>query len=106
MPYYLLDHPNFTQSISFIFLNQIINQPVTSKEQIFSNVFQSKLQANKMYNLNQRADLNELYIAFIHAGKAIDPLFIEKLKHLHHNGLVLNNSILTILSMLAKDGIN
>ena len=98
-------HPQFPQSISFVFLKQIINQPATPREHTFSQTFQSRLQPNKMYDLTNRADLNEFYKAFIYAGKEIDSQFIQKLYYLHNNGMTLNNSILLILGDLAKHGL-
>ena len=98
-------HPKFTQSVSFVFLNQVINQPNTEKEIQFSKTFQSKLKPNKMYDLTRREDYNELYTAFIYAGKDLDPQFIQKLHYIHNNGMSLNNNIILLLNQLAKNGI-
>jgi|SRR6201992_146616 len=98
-------HPKFTQSVSFVFLNQVINQPNTEKEIQFSKTFQSKLKPNKMYDLTKREDYNELYTAFIYAGKDLDPQFIQKLHYIHNNGMSLNNNIILLLNQLAKNGI-
>lgn len=98
-------HSTFQSSLSFVFLKQVINEPLTPKEHAFSKTFQSQLQADKLYNLNKKGDMQEFYRAFIYAGKEIDPQFINKLQHLHNNGLTLTMDILNILSKLVKEGL-
>lgn len=51
-------------------------------------------------------DLNKNYSTFIHAGKAIDPRFIEKLHYLHQNGMTLANPIITLLENFAKNDLH
>jgi hypothetical protein len=97
-------NPKFTQSVSFVFLNKLIKQPFNEQEHRFSKTFQSKLQRNKLYNLDKQGDVKELYKAFINAGNEIDPQFIQKLHYLHHHGMTLTNTILLIVNDLFKNG--
>lgn len=52
-------HPNFNRSVSFIFIKQLINQPMTEKEVIFSQAFQSKLKSERLYNLIKKEILKK-----------------------------------------------
>lgn len=97
-------HPKFSQRTSFVFLNKIINPPVTEQEVKFSKNFQTKLQQNKLYNLDKQGDKKELYRAFVYAGKEMDSQFVQKHYYLHNNGITLNNTILLIINEFAKYG--
>jgi hypothetical protein len=95
-------NPNYNRSISFVFLKQIINTPMTDNEYLFSQAFQSKLKPGHLYNLDKKGDLKELYTALIYAGKRIDTHFVDKLYNMHHNGVTLTNDIMLILKEVTK----
>lgn len=97
-------NPSYDRSVSFIFLKEIVDTPLSLKEEAFSKVFRSHIQ-NKIYDLNNRQDFIDIYKAMIFAGKSIDPHFIDKLHHLHNNGIMLNKHLLPIIADLIKYGL-
>jgi len=97
-------NPVFTRSISFIFLKQIINTPMTEEERVFSNKFLSYTEP-KMYDLNKSQDFKNLYKAMIFAGKEIDSQLITKLQYLHYHGVTLNGNFLSLMTELIKHGL-
>jgi len=96
---------DFKRSISFVFIKQLVTSPASLKEETFSRVFRANIQEDRLYNLDRKQDFNTLYKAMILAGKEIDPQFVKKLGHLHHNGITLNNDLLHILAELVKHGL-
>lgn len=99
-------NPNYNRSVSFIFIKQIINTPMTEKEYTFSQAFQSQLKDNYLYDLDKKGDLREVYHAWIYAGNKIDPYFVDKLYHLHNNGITLTTDILLILKQITKNAVH
>lgn len=101
----LQSNPEFKRSLSFIFLKQIVAQPISPQEESFSRVFHAYIQENKVYDLNRRQDFNTLFKAMLYAGKEIDPQFVKKLEYIHHNGIALNNAFLLVLMDALKHGL-
>lgn len=101
----LQSHPEFKRSLSFIFVKQIVTHPTSPQEEVFSNVFCSHIQEDKLYDLNKRQDFNTLFKAMLYAGKKINPQFVKKLDYIHHNGIDFNNAFLLVLMDALKHGL-
>lgn len=97
-------NPVVDRSLSFVFLKQIVTHPVSSREEVFSQVFRANIKEDKLYFLDKKQDFNALYKAMIYASKEIDPEFVKKLEHLHANGVIFNNNFLNVLADLIKNG--
>ena len=96
-------NPLYKRSLAFPYMTQMINYPETEKERLFSQIFRSNLTTYNVYNVHKRNQFNELYRAFIIAGRALDPDFVQKLYYLHKEGFTLNDNMLLLLKTLNKN---
>ena len=93
-------------SLTFPYMTRMINCPATAREHLFSDVFRSNLATSSVYNIHKKGHVNELYCAFIIAGKTINPNFVHKLYYLHKEGFTLNDNMLLLLKILSKNDFN
>jgi hypothetical protein len=99
-------NPNNERSISLIFAKEVLYQPFSEKQERFANHFKSLL-ADKVYDLDQRGDCQQIYKAMLIAYKEnVDANIIKKLHYLNKDiDIEFNVHFLHYTAKWIKDGL-